>query len=650
MSTPVPPNPASQAPQPPASQMPQPPASQAPQPPVSQMPQEQKWWRADIRTFIMNLWFIILLAFGFFQSIILNILTTPPNEWGARLTQAFDENSSYLSATYSQLIGFAVLVLILVGGSIDWWFTRYSLDDLAIHRRSGFLFKKNRTIRLESVQSVDISRPLVTRLLGLSELRFEVADGSSEALHIKYVSARKAEVLRRTAMASINLLRSEATGRPVDVLPGSMQISAERMPDADQLHQPFEASYEASYGAPVQGGTQPANQQVEPQQGGYLQPTPQQPGTQYPGASRRGARMPMPVAADPSQPPIFRISNVRLIASIMLEHLVWLVPAVALMVGAAVFAAILAGESPFLIFMAILPGTFAPMVGYVVALWTRFDGAANFKITPSGQGGVTLRYGFTGTHTQNVMVERIQALAVEQSILWRAFGWYRIKMTIAGIGIEKNDNQKLVTRNVALPVGNRQEALMVLRLLLPALDEAQAQVLLDTANGSLKSQKPQVPAMIVTPSSARWMDLLTWKRNGVTTVGYTAGSVQATTRIDSDAARSSLGEHTRGDLLLIRGGFFIRTLSIVPVSRVLSVSRGQGPLQRAFGCASVHFGTVPGPVRTLMMHLPPRVCEDLVWLMTVRLEGIEPYYRVPEPALGAVPAANGYSANGYSAR
>lgn len=635
MSTPVPPTP----------------APQAPQPPASQMPQEQKWWRADIRTFIMNLWFIILLAFGFFQSIILNILTTPPNEWGARLTQAFDENSSYLSATYSQLIGFAVLVLILVAGSIDWWFTRYSLDDLAIHRRSGFLFKKNRTIRLESVQSVDISRPLVTRLLGLSELRFEVADGSSEALHIKYVSARKAEVLRRTAMASINLLRSEAAGRPVDVLPGSMQISAERMPDADQLHQPFEASY----GAPMQDGTQqdgtqqgiqqPAPDQFAPYQDGTQQSEPQQP-----AASRRGARMPMPVAADPSQPPIFRISNVRLIASIMLEHLVWLVPAVALMVGAAVIAAIMDGESPFLIFMALLPGTFVPLLGYLGTLWARFDGAANFKITPSGQGGVTLRYGFTGTHTQNVMVERIQALAVEQSILWRAFGWYRIKMTIAGIGIEKNENQKLVTRNVALPVGNKQETLMVLRLLLPALDEAQAQVLLDTANGSLKSQKPQVPAMIVTPSSARWMDLLTWKRNGVTTVGYTAGSVQATTRIDSDAARASVGEHTRGDLLLIRGGYFIRTLSIVPVSRVLSVSRGQGPLQRAFGCASVHFGTVPGPVRTLMMHLPPRVCEDLVWLMTVRLEGIEPYYRVPEPALGSAPAANGYSANGYSAR
>ena len=49
-------------------------------------------------------------------------------------------------------------------------------------------FKKQRQIRLESVQSVDISRPLVARILGLSELRLEAADGAEEALHIKYLS------------------------------------------------------------------------------------------------------------------------------------------------------------------------------------------------------------------------------------------------------------------------------------------------------------------------------------------------------------------------------------------------------------------------------------------------------------------------------
>ena len=61
----------------------------------------------------------------------------------------------------------------------------------------------------------------------------------------------------------------------------------------------------------------------------------------------------------------------------------WLVPAVALMVALRSSPQCWTVSIPFLIFMAILPGTFAPMVGCVVALWTRFDGAANFKITPA---------------------------------------------------------------------------------------------------------------------------------------------------------------------------------------------------------------------------------------------------------------------------
>ena len=155
-------------------------------------------------------------------------------------------------------------------------FTRYSLDDLAIHRRSGFLFKKNRTIRLESVQSVDISRPLVARLLVLSELRFEVADGSSEALHIKYVSARKAEVLRRTAMASINLLRSGGwpPGRRTRPIACRFRRSVcwMRIRCISRLRHP--------YGTPVQDSTQ----QVAPQQGSQ-QLAPEQSAPQHSGTS-----------------------------------------------------------------------------------------------------------------------------------------------------------------------------------------------------------------------------------------------------------------------------------------------------------------------------------------------------------------------------
>ena len=118
---------------------------------------------------------------------------------------------------------------------------------------------------------------------------------------------------------------------------------------------------------------------------------------------------------------------------------------------------------------------------------------------------------------------------MEQSILWRVFGWYRIKMTIAGIGVEQNDNQKLVTC-IALPVGNRQEALMVLRLACPPWMRRRRGAAGLPPTVSLKRQQPQVSGDDCDAFAARWMDLLTsGSVTEVTTVGYTAGSARATT-------------------------------------------------------------------------------------------------------------------------
>ena len=232
-------------------------APQAPQPPASQMPQEQKWWRADIRIVHHEpLPSIIRLAFGFFQSIILNILTTPPNEGGApdagiRREQQLLQRNVLVAYRLRRAVLFW-LAARLIGGLPATAWTIWRFTAVAV-----FWFKKNRTIRLESVQSVDISRPLVARLLGLSELRFEVADGSSEALHIKYVSARKAEVLRRTAMASINLLRSEGDwpprGRAARACRFRRSVCRMRISCISRSKHPMKPLY----GAPAQDGAQP---------------------------------------------------------------------------------------------------------------------------------------------------------------------------------------------------------------------------------------------------------------------------------------------------------------------------------------------------------------------------------------------------------
>lgn len=582
-------------------------------------PQEQTWWRADIRTFIMNLWFIILLAFGFFQSIILNILTTPPNEWGTRLTQVFNEDDSYFSATYSQLIGFVVLVLILFAGSLQWWFTRYHLDELAIHRRSGIFFKKERTIRLESVQSVDISRPLVVRLLGLSELRFEVADGSGEALHIKYLSRAKATRLRHAALQSISILRAQGRGT---------RAGAGYRQDAPL---PSDATYPASS---VQPGTpRPDAAQFGTPQPGVSQPNLSQPGLSqpdpapaaYPAASPAPAGN-FPEPGNPEGAVAFRISTGTLIMSILLENLVWVIPLVIVMGMSAIITAIFSGISPLYIPMFALPSLGAPLIGYAGALWARFDNSARFRIYCGDRGALTLRYGFTGTHTQNVLPERVQAVQVEQSILWKMFGWYRIKMTIAGVGIDRPDQGGL-TRNVALPVGDARETAAVLRLLLPGLDEQQAQVLMAAARNSQKRQVPGAPQMLQVPSTARWLDPLTLHVKGLTSINASAQGAQSPASSRPDA---NIEEHARGDLLLIRNGFLVRRLSVLPVRRVLGVRWTQGPLERACGCATLRFDVAKGPVNTSMKHLPPRTSLIIASTLTERLEGTRAYYRVPE--------------------
>lgn len=576
-------------------------------------PQEQVWWRADIRTFVMNLWVLIAVVLYSLQSTIYQMILTPPGEWVTLISAEMGEGR--MEVLFSNLFIFVVSFIGLILGTLSWWFTRYSLDELSVHRRSGIFFKKERTIRLESVQSVDISRPLVARLLGISELRFEVADGSGEALHIKYVSREKATRLRRAALQSISILRAQGGARGTGV-------GAGYRPDAPL---PSGAAYPVS-------SAQPGMSQSGVSQSNLSQPGVSQSGSvPETAAYPRPAALPVPAGNFPEPGSLegvvaFRLSTGRLIMSILLENLVWVVPLVIVMGVSAIITAVFSGLSPLYIPMVALPSLGAPLIGYAGALWARFDNSARFRIYRGDRGALTLRYGFTGTHTQNVLPERVQAVQVEQSILWKMFGWYRVTMTIAGVGVDRS-NQGGLTRNVALPVGNERETMTVLRLLLPELDEQQAQVLMAAARSSQKHQVPGAPQMLQVPSTARWLDPLTLHVKGLTSINADAQGARGPA---SSRPNANIEEHARGDLLLIRNGFLVRRLSVLPVRRVLGVRWTQGPFERACGCATLRFDVAKGPVRTSMKHLPPRTSLIIASTLTERLEGTRAYYRVPE--------------------
>ncbi|CAM3722751.1 PH domain-containing protein [Alkalicoccus chagannorensis] len=96
-----------------------------------------------------------------------------------------------------------ILLFALLNGFISWWRFMYYLQPEELQVKQGLIFRKNRFIRRDRVQSIDINANILQRLFGLVELRIETAGGGSEpefrliALKRETAEAIKGELLTR---------------------------------------------------------------------------------------------------------------------------------------------------------------------------------------------------------------------------------------------------------------------------------------------------------------------------------------------------------------------------------------------------------------------------------------------------------------------
>lgn len=97
------------------------------------------------------------------------------------------------------LVGGLVLGMLL--GFVTWRFTRYVIDGAELRISSGVLTKASRRIPYERIQSVDIAQPFVARLLGLAELRIEMAGGRDSRTSLRYLANADAHDLRRVLLS-----------------------------------------------------------------------------------------------------------------------------------------------------------------------------------------------------------------------------------------------------------------------------------------------------------------------------------------------------------------------------------------------------------------------------------------------------------------
>ncbi|AWZ16576.1 MULTISPECIES: PH domain-containing protein [unclassified Streptomyces] len=114
------------------------------------------------------------------------------------------ENVTEWAAAVSALLRVAALAgLVLVFGVygfLSWWFTHYAVTDTELRIRSGLLFRRTAHIRLDRIQAVDVTRPLLARIAGVAKLRLDVI-GTDDKDELAFLGEQDAVVLRAELLA-----------------------------------------------------------------------------------------------------------------------------------------------------------------------------------------------------------------------------------------------------------------------------------------------------------------------------------------------------------------------------------------------------------------------------------------------------------------
>ncbi|MGW9552310.1 PH domain-containing protein [Citricoccus zhacaiensis] len=403
---------------------------------------------------------------------------------------------------------FVVMVIIYY---FSWRFTKYQLAEEQVLLDTGVIFRQHRRVRYDRVQAVDIRQPLVARIFGLAELKFEAADGGSTAMQLAFIKEGEARILR-----------AEIMGRA----------------------------------AGIRAGAAIAESGEEPSEG--------------PGEGPRPAAAPASALPEAPEHVMLKVPAGRMIGSVLLSTamIVMVSIIVLLVLGAWILDMTIPqdGEDNWwlILLFVLLPFVFS-LVGVA---WGGFNKGYNFTVATSPDG-LRLRYGLLETSQQTVPPGRVQAVRISQGLLWRAFGWYKMSVNVAGYGAVTEGSG--ADKSTVLPVGTIEDVMRVLSVVAPdpGVEDA-PEVIREGITGSGGGQ-----GFTHSPRRVWWLDPLTWKRN---------------------AYRST------DTMVLLRSGRIERYLVLMPHERIQSIGLHQGPLERRLRVATLRFHSTAGPVVPLLPH------------------------------------------------
>lgn len=302
------------------------------------------------------------------------------------------------------------LAIVALAGWLMWRFAKFRVADGQIEFRKGWLFREHRQVPLERVQAIEISRPLLAQITGLSQVIVQSAGGGDSQLKLAFLGAGRADDVRRELLA--------LAGRRDEVVPAGS------------------------------GGGDVATDTGDAPEG---------------AATRRTS-----LASDEGRE-VLRVPNSRLFVATILHGGTIFLGVVALLTGSVALAAY-GTKFEALTGAAIALPALGPLAfGIAVNRVSELLKHGNFRLADTGTS-VRIQHGLTDKRTTTIPLHRIQAVGMVQPLWWRPAGWWRVKVNVAGIAHDPSSNTDNET--TVLPVGTLEQALDVLTLLDPALSEA----------------------------------------------------------------------------------------------------------------------------------------------------------------------------------
>lgn len=378
---------------------------------------------------------------------------------------------------------FALILLIVFFSWLSWRVHTYRITGEAVENRSGILFKKHRRAPLDRIQSVNLQRPLLARILGLTKIEVQTG-GQGGKVELAYLGHRDAKTVREQIVRSAARSQGEDDSAAADAEVGAATAAADTSAGAVGYDGTAYGEAQGSFDRRVQ---EFADFDIDA------------------SARTSGVLVSVPVP--------------RLIGSILLS---WeMLFTAAILIGIVVIAIV---RSP-----GALVGLIPLALVMVGLIFGQFNKGFNFTLTRSREG-IRTSAGLTATNTETIPLGRVHSVEAMQPLGWRIFGWWKVRINVAGYSVSQGGQNS--NRNIVLPVGRAEDALRVLEALLPdAFDEEHP--LSDALTGA--------GAGYVGPGHrAAWVLWFGRPRAGVQLVAQGAGDERATLRIRRGALTRSL--------------------------------------------------------------------------------------------------------------